>query len=151
MLRFHELPQNPASVTFCDETGARITVIAERLRQGLVNMTCQCPHHLEAGWCRHCLAALCDRAIFEDDPQSLAFESIVAGTRLMATANKLKEALEAFAKAYRHMKRDLPVALDPDQLNNFTTKAHQASTSAQRLALAIETFIEDLRPTANAR
>jgi hypothetical protein len=151
MLRFHELRQNPASVTFYDQTGARITIIAERLRQGLVNMTCQCRHHSEAGWCKHCLAVLCDQVILEDDQQSLALEGIVAGTRLKATANKLREVLEAFATAYRHMKRDLPAALDPDRLHNFATEAYQTGMAAHQLALAIEAFIKELRPTTNAK
>ena len=67
MLRFHELQQNPASVTFCDETGARITVVAERLRRGLVKLTCQCQQQSVAGWCKHCLAVLRDRELFEDE------------------------------------------------------------------------------------
>lgn len=147
MLQFHELHQNPASVTFCDETEAKVTVIAERFRQGLVNMTCQCRHHSEAGWCKHCLAVLCDRIILDDDgQQSLAFESIVAGTRLKATANELKEVLEAFATAYRNLKRELPTALDPDQLHNFGTKAYQASIAAHQVALGIDAFIKELRP-----
>ena len=94
---------------------------------------------------------LCDRGIFEDDQQRHAFKSIVAGTQLKATANKLNKALEAFATAYRHMKFDLPVALDPDQLKNFANKAYQASMTAQQLALVLEVFINELRPTADAK
>ena len=79
-----------------------------------------------------------------------AFESIVAGTQLEATANKLNEALEAFATTYRQMKMDLPVALERDQLENFATKSYQASVAAHKLALAVEAFIKDCRPSANA-
>jgi len=148
MLRYHELRQNPASVTFYDQSGARVTVIAERLRGGLVNMTCQCQQHSEAGWCKHCLAVLCDQVIFEDDQYSLAFEKIVAGTRLKSTAHRLRNALESFVKAYRRNKLDAPTALDPDQLINFAAKAHQASISSRQLALTIEAFIQELQPTA---
>jgi hypothetical protein len=151
MLRFHELRQNPAAVTFYDEAGARVTVSAERLRQGLVNMTCQCRHHSEAGWCMHCLAVLCDRVILEDDQNRLAFESIVAGTRLRATAHKLKNILESFATAYQRIKRNVPAALDPDQLDNFATSAYHASITGGQLALAIKAFIKELRPTAKVK
>jgi uncharacterized Zn finger protein len=148
MLRFHELQKNPAALTFCDETGERVMVIAERLRQGLVHMTCQCQQYLEAGWCKHCLAVLCDQVTLEDDQHRLAFESIVAGTRLKATAHKLKNALESFAKAYRRIKQDQPAALNPDQIDTFATKAYQASITGRRLALAIEAFVKELRPTS---
>lgn len=151
MLRFHELQINPVSVTFRDETGARITVIAERLRKGRVNMTCQCRHHSEAGWCKHCLAVLCEQVNLEDDQHSVAFENIVAGTRLKATAQNLKYALESFATAYRHAKRDLPVALDADQLNKFATEAQRASIASRELALAIKAFIKDLRPSERVK
>ena len=148
MLRYHELQQNPASVTFYDQSGARVTVIAERLRGGLVNMTCQCQPHLEAGWCKQCLAVLCDQVIFGDNQNSLAFEKIVAGTRLKATAHRLRNALESFSKAYLRNKRDVPTALDPDQLINFAAKANQASISSRQLALTIEAFIKELQPKA---
>jgi uncharacterized Zn finger protein len=149
MLRYHELRQNPASVTFYDQSGARVTVIAERLRRGLVNMTCQCQQHAEAGWCKHCLAVLCDQVIFEDDQYSLAFEQIVAGTQLKATAHRLKHALESFAKAYRRNQREAPTALDPDQLISFAAKANQAGITSRQLALTIDAFIKELQPTAN--
>jgi hypothetical protein len=149
MLRYHELRQNPASVTFLDQSGVRVTVIAERLRGGLVNMTCQCQRHSEAGWCEHCLAVLCDQVIFEGDQYNLAFERIVADTRLKAMAHRLRNALESFAKAYRRSMRDKPTALDPDQLINFALNANQASITSRQLALAIDAFIKELQPTAN--
>ena len=148
MLRYHELRQNPASVTFYDQSGARVTVIAERLRGGLVNMTCQCQQHSEAGWCKHCLAVLCDQVIFEDDQDSVAFEKIVADTRLKAMAHQLRSALESFEKAYWRYKRDAPTALDPDQLIKFAAKAKQASITSRQLAIAIEAFIKELQPAA---
>jgi uncharacterized Zn finger protein len=148
MLRLHELRQNPAAVTFCDETGARITVIGERLRRGHVNMTCQCRHYSEAGWCKHCLAVLCEQVILEDDQHRVAFKSIVAGTRLKAAAHRLKNTLKSFATAYQRIKRNEPAALDPDQLDNFATSAYHASITGRQLALAIEAFIKELRPTA---
>lgn len=151
MLRFHELRQNPAAVIFYDETGARVTVSAERLRQGLVNMTCQCRHYSEAGWCMHCFAVLCDRVFLEDDQDRFAFESIVAGTRLKATARKLKNTLESFATAYQRVKRNVPVALDPDQLDNFAISAYHASITSRQLAAAIKAFIKELRPTARIK
>ena len=151
MLRFHELRQNPATVIFYDDTGARVTVSAERLRQGRVNMTCQCRHHSEAGWCMHCLAVLCDRVNLEDDQHRLAFENIVAGTRLKATAHKLKNTLESFATAYQRIKRNVPATLDPDQLDNFAASAYYASITGQKLALIIKAFIKELRPTAKVR
>jgi len=143
MLRFHELQQNPASAIFCDETGTRFTVVAERLRRGFVKLTCQCQHKSEAGWCKHCLAVLSDRGIFEDEQQRLAFEGIVAGTQLKAAAKRLNKALETFATAYRHMKLDLPVALDSDQLQSFAARAYEASVAANELGLALEAFIEE--------
>ena len=112
-------------------------------------MTCQCQQHSEAGWCKHCLAVLCDQVIFEDDQYSLAFEEIVAGTRLKATARKLRNALKSFAKAYRRNMRDTPTALDPDQLINFAAKANQASMTSRQLAFTIDAFIKELQPTAN--
>lgn len=153
MLRFHELRQNPVSLTFRDETGARVTVIAERLRHGFVNMTCQCPQHSHAGWCKHCLAVLCEQVTLEDDQAQnrLAFENIVRGTRLKAIALRLKLALEPFATAYRNIKHDLPTALDPGQLNSFATDAFRAGMAARQLALAIEEFIKELQPGADGK
>jgi hypothetical protein len=151
MLRFHELRQNPATVTFCDMTGARITVTAERLRRGLVNMTCQCAHYSGARWCSHCVTVLCDRVILEDNEQSLALRGIVEGTRLKAMAHVLEAAVETFSIAYRHMMQGRPATLDPVQLNDFATKTYQASIAARQVALAIESFVEELRPTAAAK
>jgi uncharacterized Zn finger protein len=66
MLRFHELQQNPVSVTCRDENGATYTVVAMRLRGGIVKMTCECQRYSQEGWCRHCLAVFlivkCSRA-----------------------------------------------------------------------------------------
>ena len=54
MLRLHELRENPVSVRCRDGDGAAYTVVATRLRQGIVKMTCQCPRYLQAAWCNHC-------------------------------------------------------------------------------------------------
>jgi len=145
MLRFHELRQNPVSVAFRDETGATITVLVERLRQGLVKMTCECQRQSETGWCKHCLAVFSDREIFENDKHRQAFEQIVGGTRLEDAANELTTALEAFAVAYRNLKFDRPSDLDPGRLKHFAHQAHHASTTAGHLALAIEEFAKELR------
>jgi hypothetical protein len=145
MLRYAELRQNPVSVTLRDKTGATFTVRAERLRQGLVKMTCECPRQLAAGWCPHCLAVFSDREIFESDIHRQAFEHIVGGTDLENAANKLTKALDAFAAAYRQMKFDRPAELDPSQLNSFAKQASQAGEAAGHLAQALEQFIDDLR------
>ena len=145
MLRFHELRQNPVSVTFRDGTGATITVHAERLRQGLVKMTCECQRQSEAGWCQHCLAVFSDREVFEDDTHRQAFERLVGGTYLEEAAGKLTKALDAFAVVYRQMSFDRPSHLDPSQLKNFANQAYHASTTARHLALALEDFIHELR------
>jgi hypothetical protein len=145
MLPFHELRQNSVSVTFRDETGAAITVLAERLRQGLVKMTCECQDRSNTSWCKHCLAVFCDRKIFESDKHRVAFERIVGGTHLEAAANKLTKALDDFAKAYRRVTFDRPVDLDPAQLKSFANKAYHASTAAGHLAVALEDFTIELR------
>jgi hypothetical protein len=146
MLPFHELRQNSVSVTFRDETGATITVLAERLRQGLVKMTCECQHQSEASWCKHCLAVFYDRKLFENDKHRVAFDQIVGGTHLEAAANKLTKALDAFAKAYRQMTFDRPIDLDPGQLKSFANRAYHASSAAGHLALSLEDFANKLRP-----
>jgi hypothetical protein len=145
MLRFHELRQNPVSVTFRDGTGAKITVVAERLRQGLVKMTCDCQRQSKAGWCKHCLAVLSDREIFDDKKHREAFERIVGGTFLEEAAAKLTKALDAFAVAYRHLKFGRPSDLDPGQLRKFADQALHASTAAEHLVPALEDFISELR------
>ena len=135
MLRFHELRQNPVSVTFRDGTGATITVVAERLRQGLVKITCDCQHQSKAGWCQHCLAVFSDREVFEDNKHREAFERIVGGTFLEEAASKLAKALDTFAVAYRHMKFGRPADLDLGQLRKFADQAHHASSAAEHLVL----------------
>ena len=145
MLRFHELRQNPVSVTFRDDTGATITVVAERLRQGLVKMMCDCQRQSNAGWCQHCLAVFSDRQIFEDKEHREAFDRIVGGTLLEETATKLTIALDAFATAYRRLKFGRPSALNPGQLRQFANHAYHASTAAEHLGLALEDFIYELR------
>ncbi len=145
MLRYHELPEKSVSVTLRDETGETFTVLAERQRQGLVKMTCECPRQSEAGWCKHCLAVFSDREIFENDGHREAFERIVGRSYLERSAYDLTAALKDFAAVYRHMKFDRPVDLDPGQLKNFANKANHASTAAERLALALEDFTHELR------
>ena len=145
MLRFHQLQQNPVSVTFRDGTGAMITVVVERLRQGLVKMTCDCQRQSKAGWCHHCLAVFSDREIFKDKNHREAFECIVGGTLLEEVATKLTKALDAFAAAYRRLKFGRPSALNPGQLRQFADHAHHASTAAEHLGLAVEDFISELR------
>ena len=145
MLQYGELQQNPISVTLSDQSGATFTVRVERLRRGLVKIACECPRQLAAGWCEHCLAVFSDREIFEDSRQRRAFEHIVSGTYLESVANKLTKALDAFATAYRQMKFDRPVDLDPSQLNSFAKHAYQAGENAGHLAHALENFIEELR------
>ena len=107
-LRFHELQLNPVSVTFRDGNGAIITVVAMRLRQGIVKMTCQCQRYLQGGWCHHCLAVFSDQEVFEDSKHREAFERLVGGTYLEDSASKLIKALDTFAVAYRHMKLGRP-------------------------------------------
>jgi hypothetical protein len=143
MLRLHELRQNPVSVTFRDGTGATITVVAERLRQGLVKMTCDCRRQSKAGWCQHCLAVFSDREIFEDNKHREAFERLVGSSFLEEAATKLTKALDAFAVAYRHMKFGRPADLDPGQLRQFADQSLHASTTAGHLALALEEFINE--------
>jgi hypothetical protein len=143
MLRYHELRQNPVSVTFRDGNGATITVCAERLRRGLVKITCQCQRRSQAGWCQHCLAVFSDREVFKDKKHRETFERIVGGTSLEEAATELTKALDAFAVAYRHMKFGRPSDLDPGQLRKFADQADQANTTAGHLALALEEFIKE--------
>jgi len=150
MLRFHELQLNPVSVTFRDGNGAIITVVAMRLRQGIVKMTCQCQRYLQGGWCHHCLAVFSDQEVFEDSKHREAFERLVGGTYLEDSASKLIKALDTFAVAYRHMKLGRPSDVDRGQLINFAEQADHASTSANDLALALEEFINDAAAKAPA-
>ena len=145
MLRYAQLLQNPVSVSVCDKTGATFTVRAERLRQGRVKMSCECPRQLAAGWCQHCLAVFSDQEIFESGKQRRAFRDIVNGTYLESAANEVTKALDDFAAAYRQMKFDRPAELDLSQLNNFAKRAYQAGETASHLAQVLEHFIEELR------
>ena len=150
MLRFHELQLNPVSVTFRDGNGATVTVVAMRLRQGIVKMTCQCQRYLQGGWCHHCLAVFSDREVFEDSKHHGAFECLVGGTYLEELAAKLIKALDIFAVAYRQMKSGRPSEVDPGQLRNFAERADYAGTSANDLALTLEEFINDAAAKAPA-
>lgn len=89
MLRFHELQQNPVSVTCRDENGATYTVVAIRLREGIAKMTCQCQRYSQDGWCHHCLAVFSDREVLEDSKHREAFERLVGATYLEESATKL--------------------------------------------------------------
>jgi hypothetical protein len=66
-------------------------------------------------------------------------------SRRKRAAYELTAALNDFAATYRHMKFDCPVDLDPGQLKNFANRANHASTAAERLALALEDFTNELR------
>lgn len=145
MLRYAELRQNPIFMTVRDKTGATFTVRAERLRRGLVKMTCECPRQLADGWCPHCLAVFSDRQVFESDKHREAFERLVGDTYLESAAGKLTKALDAFATAYRNMKFDRPADLNPSQLDNFGSRAYQAGEASGQLARALEQFIDELR------
>jgi uncharacterized Zn finger protein len=103
MLRFHELKQNPVSVACRDENGATYTVVAMRLREGIVKMTCECQRYSQGGWCHHCLAVFSDRETFESKNHREAFEQLVGRTYLEDAARKLTKALEDFARAYRSL------------------------------------------------
>lgn len=151
MLRFHELRENPVTVKYVDEAAIEVQIIAERLRRGLVKMTCQCQQYSKAGWCRHCLALLCDRVTLQSDQQQLALNDIVAGTDLKHAAKKVEHVLETFAGAYRGMKHHLPRTLDAGQLHIFAAKSYEVSICAQQVATAISAFIKELRPVADAK
>jgi hypothetical protein len=151
MLRFHELQQNPVSITFRDRTGAMTAVVAMRLREGIVKMTCQCRRFSQVGWCKHCLAAFSDREVFDDNKHREAFESLVGATYLEEAAKKLIKALDAFAFAYRQMKFRGPSDLDPRQLRDFADCADHAGISANDLALAVEGFVNEAAAKGPAR
>ena len=143
MLRFHELQQNPVSVTCRDENGATYTVVAMRLREGIVKMTCQCQRYSQEGWCRHCLAVFSDCEVFESKKHREAFEQLVGRTHLEHAATKLTKALDDFAGAYRKMKAVSPSGVDRGQLKKFAEQAYRASKSADELAMALEKFIRE--------
>jgi hypothetical protein len=142
MLRLHELRENPVSVTARDGDGAAYTVVATRLREGVVKMTCRCPRYLRAGWCNHCLAVFSDRRVFEDNKHREEFERLVGATYLEEAAAKLIKALDIFTVAYSQMMRfGDPSNVDRSQLIRFTGQADQAGRSAYDLAVALEEFI----------
>ena len=143
MLRFHELQQNPVSVTCRDETGAAYDVIAMRLREGIVKMTCQCQHYSQEGWCKHCLVVFSDQEVFKDTKHREAFDHLVGGTYLQEAAVKLTNALDAFALVYRQMKSVRPSEVNCDQLKKFAVQAGRAGSSADNLAEALEGFINE--------
>ena len=143
MLRFHELQQNPVSVICRDENGTTYTVVAIRLREGVVKITCQCPRYSQDGWCHHCLAVFSDREVFESKKHREAFEQLVGRTYLEDAATKLMKALDDFAGAYRQMKAVRPSEVDRGQLKKFAEQAYRASMSADDLAVALEEFINE--------
>jgi hypothetical protein len=143
MLRFHELQQNPVSITSGEESGARYKVVAIRLREGIVKMTCQCEHFSQEGWCNHCLAAFCNREVFQDDKHREAFEQLVGATYLQEAAVKLINALDAFAASYRQMKSVRPSQVNRSQLRKFAEQAYRAGSSADDLAVVLEGFVNE--------
>jgi hypothetical protein len=143
MLRFHELEQNPVTVTCADESGAAYDVIAMRLRGGIVQMTCQCPHYLVEGWCKHCLAVFTDQGVFADTKHRAAFDRLVGATHLQEAAVKLINALEAFATVYRQMDSVRPNQIQCDQLTTFAVQAGRAASSADDLAEALAGFVSE--------
>jgi hypothetical protein len=149
MLRLHELRENPVSVRCRDGDGAAYTVVATRLRQGIVKMTCQCPRYLQAGWCNHCLAVFSDRRVFEDNKHRKAFERLVGATYLEDAATKLIKALHTFTVAYRQLMRSGDSSnVDRGQLISFAGRADQASRSAYNLAGALGEFINQVAAKA---
>jgi hypothetical protein len=143
MLRFHELEQNPVSITCPDESGATYDVMALRLREGVVKMTCQCQHYAHEGWCKHCLAVFTDKAIYKDARHREAFDRLVGGTYLQEAAAKLINALEAFAGMYKQMRSLRPSQISSVQLKLFATQAGRAASSADDLAEALDGFINE--------
>jgi hypothetical protein len=149
MRRFHELRENPVSVTLRDKQEATYTAVVMRLRNGVVKVTCQCQRYSENGWCHHCLALFFDKEIFESKQQREAFEQLVGRTYLERAAAKLIRGLDDLAVAYRKMKAVRPSDLNSNQLRDFARSADHASTTASSLALALEEFIKEAaaRPT----
>jgi hypothetical protein len=149
MRRFHELRENPVSVKLRDRQEATYTVVAMRLREGIVKITCQCQQYSENGWCQHCLALFSDKEVFESKQQREAFEQLVGRTNLERAAAKLIRDLDDFAVAYRKMKAVRPSDLNSNQLRDFAESADHASTAASSLVQALEEFIKEAaaRPT----
>ena len=143
MVLFHELQQNPVSVTCRDENRATYTVVAMRLREGIVKMTCQCQRYSQEGWCRHCLAVFSNCEVFESRKHREAFEQLVGRTHLKHAATKLTKALDDFAGAYRKMKAVRPSDVNRGQLKKFAEQAYRVSTSAEELAVALEKFTKE--------
>jgi hypothetical protein len=143
MVLFHELQQNPVSVTCRDENRATYTVVAMRLREGIVKMTCQCQRYSQEGWCRHCLAVFSNCEVFDSKKHREAFEQLVGRTHLEHAATKLTKALDDFAGAYRKMQAVRPSDIDRGQLKEFAEQAYRASKSAHELAMALEKFIKE--------
>ena len=159
MLRFHELQQNPVSVTLRDENGAMqrdksgeiIRVVAERFKRGIVKMTCRCQDYSQTVGAAIVWQCSLDPKVFEDDKHQNAFEQLVRGTYLEAAAAKLIQTLEDFSVAYTHMKSGLPAGIDPDQLTAFATQADYASNSAKDLALALREFTKQVAADVRVR
>jgi hypothetical protein len=143
MRRFHELRENPVSVTLRDRHEDTYTVQVMRLREGITKITCQCQRYSENGWCHHCLALFSDKEIFESKQQREAFEELVGGTYLEKAAAKLIRGLDGFAVAYRQMKAVRPSDLNPKQLRDFSKGADHASATALSLVQALEVFIKE--------
>jgi hypothetical protein len=143
MRRFHELRENPVSVTLRDRHEATYTVVVMRLREGVVKITCQCQRYSENGWCHHCVALFSDKEIFESTQQREAFEQLVGGTYLEEAATNLIRGLDDFAVAYRQMKAVRPSDLNPNQLRDFAKSADHASTTAHSLVVALEKFVKE--------
>jgi uncharacterized Zn finger protein len=143
MLRFHELEQNPVTITCADESGATFDVITLRLREGVVKMTCRCEHYSQEGWCKHCLAVFTNKAIYADTGHREAFNRLVGGTYLQEAAAKLINALEVFATSYKQMKSLRPSQISSAQLKQFATQAGRAASSADDLAEALKGFINE--------
>jgi SWIM zinc finger len=150
MLRFEELERNPISITLRgkygaaqrDKRGEVVRVVAERLRKGAVKLTCTCPEYAQAHWCRHCLTVFADPDVFTDAAHREAFQKIVKGTLLEATADKLTKALEVFSVAYGEMRTFLPTAIETEQLAAFSAYAGDASRHADGLVEAIADFVK---------
>jgi hypothetical protein len=143
MRRFHELRENPVSVTLRDRHEGTYTVQVMRLREGIAKITCQCQHYSENGWCHHCLALFSDKEVFESKQQREVFEQLVGRTYLEEAAEKLIRGLDDFAVAYREMKAVRPSDLNPKQLRDFSKGADNASATALSLVQALEVFIKE--------
>ena len=143
MLRFHELEHNPVRVTCSDDSDTAYEVVAMRLRGGVVQMTCQCQHYSQEGWCRHCLALFTDQRVFTDAKHREAFDRLVGATYLQEAAVKLINALEAFATVYRQMESVRPTQISSAELTKFAVQAGRAASSADDLAEALVAFVNE--------